>query len=310
MVIDPICNHNFEPPCVITVHIVGTYLQLVLKSGWPALIKWVDRCTGEQKLLIFSATLALSSKFGMSLFIRVMATWQHRWLMSHYQSCLSHMCVDQIIYSFCSSSIPSSVIPLKSWLSKRSISGTKSDAQYFPALSTRSESSWNRSTIFRIPHPGWVGEEPFLFIEKHRSMSSLPHRKFTMSLTFACWVSLSHWCHPSHVQDIHQAYFWEHWIHLRTGPGQERKTYYTGIEDYSQVRQNDIFVKCVSSLINSDYIALCGFGKTWEQGQEGGEWCGIFQVWAPFFMGDLVHFNQTAFSFFWHFVDCLKDLWQ
>jgi len=74
MVIDPIHNHNFEPPYIIAACIVGTYLQLVLKSGWPALIKCVDRHTGEQKLLIFSAAFALSLKFGMSLFIRVMAT--------------------------------------------------------------------------------------------------------------------------------------------------------------------------------------------------------------------------------------------
>src|SRR6266851_4760142 len=59
-----------------------------------------------------------------------------------------------MMYSCCSSSMASSVKPSKSWLLIESISGAISDTQFFPALSARSESSWNRSMIFQIPRPG------------------------------------------------------------------------------------------------------------------------------------------------------------
>src|SRR6266851_3699064 len=51
-------------------------------------------------------------------------------------------------YSCCSLSIASSVKPSKSWLLIEFISGAISDAQYFPTLLGRSESSWNRLMIF------------------------------------------------------------------------------------------------------------------------------------------------------------------
>src|SRR6266851_8662396 len=77
------------------------------------------------------------------------------------------------MYSFCSSLMAFSVNPSKSWLLIESISGAVYDAQYFPALSARSESLWNKSMIFQTPHPGWVGEEPLLFIKKQQLMSPL-----------------------------------------------------------------------------------------------------------------------------------------
>jgi hypothetical protein len=44
-------------------------------------MKQVERRTGEQKLLTLWAAFAISSKLGMSLFIKVMAMWQRRRLM-------------------------------------------------------------------------------------------------------------------------------------------------------------------------------------------------------------------------------------
>ena len=147
--------------------------------------------------------------------------------------------LNQNTYSFRSSSIASSVIPSKSWLSMEHISGAVSDAQNFPALSARSESSWKRSTIFRIPHPGWVGEGGFLFIERRLSMSPLRlFRKLKMSLTLAFWVSPNCRSLPSRVRNAARCSA-EQRIHPRSEQGLERN--FDCIRDYQVVKRDNDF---------------------------------------------------------------------
>ena len=118
---------------------------------------------------MFSAALALCSKLGIRLFNFRKAMWQRLWLRV---VCVSH--VDRhtlpwswrITYSWCSSSMSSWDIPMKSLPSIFSISAGSSvcDMACLSALSNSSGRSWNRSMIFCMPHPGWVGKLAFLFI--------------------------------------------------------------------------------------------------------------------------------------------------
>ena len=75
-VVDPFCNCNLKPGCVVTTCIICTCLQLNYMSDWPEDVVYQGPCTGAQKALILSVASAFFSKLGTSMLRSLTAVWQ------------------------------------------------------------------------------------------------------------------------------------------------------------------------------------------------------------------------------------------
>ncbi len=67
-VVDPFCNCNLKPGCVVTTCIICTCLQLKSMSDWPEDVVYQGTHTSAQKTSRLSAASALFSKLGTSIF--------------------------------------------------------------------------------------------------------------------------------------------------------------------------------------------------------------------------------------------------
>ena len=151
-------------------------------------------------------------------YVGYIITELHRLLCMWHQPCwVSHWHCGNITYSWCSSVILSSVIPMKSLLSRFSISAGLSlcDTAYLSALSNSLGRSWKRSMIFQIPLPGWVVQVAFLLVRDVRTMSHHPgHQRRRPTVTWLAFLS-------QYYLHLHCCYLWplndkqsQHYLHL------------------------------------------------------------------------------------------------
>ena len=147
-VVDPFCNCNLKPGCVVTTCIICTCLQLKSMSDWPEDVVYQGTHTGAQKTSRLSAASALFLKLGTSMFRSLRAVWQCWWLVlqrSWYVTPKSHgLGIDQRhdTYSLCSSSVASLDKPENSILSISSLSDCGMFRKFLLAFSTKLGRLW------------------------------------------------------------------------------------------------------------------------------------------------------------------------